>query len=294
MAHVAIAVQAADMCGIAGLFAKHPDVEEHLGAHLADMLERLGERGPDSAGVAIYRDPVAAGRTKLSLLGERWRSVEGEVLADRGDQGVVVVEQETALPDGVLLMSSGEAIETAKRAGRPSRLIEDCGLRGQAGTHALGHTRMATESRVTTAHAHPFSTGPDLCLVHNGSLSNHHALRRTLRRQGIVFQSDNDSEVAAGFLTSRMAAGDALTEALEASLQALDGFFTFCVGTRDGFAVLRDPIACKPAILAETDDWVAMASEHRAIATLPGAEHADLWEPEPGRVYTWSHATVAA
>jgi glutamate synthase domain-containing protein 1 len=151
---------------------------------------------------------------------------------------------------------------------------------------------MATESRVTTQHSHPFSTGLDLCLVHNGSLSNHNRLRMELRREGIEFQTDNDTEVAAGYLTWRLREGASLEQALEGCLEDLDGFFTFLVGTADGFAVLRDPIACKPAVLAETDDWVAMASEYRAIAVLPGAEDAKVWEPEPARVYSWARERV--
>ena len=146
---------------------------------------------------------------------------------------------------------------------------------------------MATESRVSTEHSHPFSTGLDLCLVHNGSLSNHNRLRRSLQREGIVFRTDCDSEVAAGYLTWRLREGDGLERALERSMDDLDGFFTFAVGTAEGFAVLRDPMACKPAVMAETDEWVAMASEYRAIAVLPGAADAELWEPEPGRVYSW-------
>ena len=146
---------------------------------------------------------------------------------------------------------------------------------------------MATESRVTTEGSHPFTTGLDLCLVHNGSLSNHNSLRRELRRNGITFRTENDSEVAAGYLAWRLREGASLEEALESCLTELDGFYTFAVGTADGFAVLRDPIACKPAVMAETDEWVAMASEHRAIAVLPGAESATVWEPEPGRVYSW-------
>ncbi len=153
---------------------------------------------------------------------------------------------------------------------------------------------MATESRVTTQHSHPFSTGLDLCLVHNGSLSNHNRLRTFLRRQGISFQTDNDTEVAAGYLTWRLEEGDDLEQALNRCLDDLDGFYTFAVGTGDGFAVLRDPIACKPAVLAESEDWVAMASEYRAIAALPGADEAELWEPEPGRVYSWERAERSA
>jgi glutamate synthase domain-containing protein 1 len=171
-------------------------------------------------------------------------------------------------------------------------VVTSFGLEDMRGTHALGHTRMATESRVTTEHSHPFSTGLDLCLVHNGSLSNHNALRRELRREGIVFQTDNDTEVAAGYLTWRLREGASLHEALTGCLNDLDGFYTFAVGTADGFAVLRDPIACKPAVMAETDDWVAMASEYRAIAVLPGAEDAEQWEPAPGKVYSWERARV--
>ena len=168
------------------------------------------------------------------------------------------------------LMSAGQTIEIFKEAGLPAEFVRRFDLASIAGSHALGHTRMATESRVTTEHSHPFSTGLDLCLVHNGSLSNHNRLRERLRREGIAFQTENDTEVAAGYLTWRLREGDALEQALEACLDALDGFYTFLVGSAEGFAVLRDPIACKPAVMAETDEWVAMASEYRAIAVLPG------------------------
>jgi amidophosphoribosyltransferase len=123
--------------------------------------------------------------------------------------------------------------------------------------------------------------------VHNGSLSNHNRLRQNLQREGIRFATDNDSEVAAGYLSHRMRQGASLREALESGLDDLDGFYTFAVGTRDGFAILRDAIGCKPAVLGETDDWVAMATEYRAIATLPGAAHATIWEPQPATVYSW-------
>jgi methylamine---glutamate N-methyltransferase subunit A len=190
------------------------------------------------------------------------------------------------------VMSAGEAIEIYKEAGRPEQFVEAFELSSLSGSHALGHTRMATESRVTTDGSHPFSTGLDLCLVHNGSLSNHNRLRETLRAEGIEFKTENDTEVAAGYLTWRLREGASLEQALEGCLDDLDGFYTFAVGTTEGFAVLRDPIACKPAVMAETDDWVAMASEYRAIAVLPGAEEAATWEPEPGRVYSWERTPV--
>jgi amidophosphoribosyltransferase len=112
-------------------------------------------------------------------------------------------------------------------------------------------------------------------------------LRRELERNGIVFQTENDTEVAAGFMTWKLRQGASLLEALEAGLEELDGFYTFCVGTADGFAVVRDPIACKHAVMAETDDWVAMATEYRAIAHLEGADTARIWEPQPNKIYTW-------
>jgi glutamate synthase domain-containing protein 1 len=190
------------------------------------------------------------------------------------------------------VMSAGQTIEIYKEKGSPRDFIEAFALGEMQGSHALGHTRMATESAVTTEHSHPFSTGLDLCLVHNGSLSNHNRLREELRREGIEFQTENDTEVAAGYLAWRLRDGASLEQALEGCLDDLDGFYTFLVGTADGFAVLRDPIACKPAVLAETDEWVAMASEWRAIAVLPGAADARAWEPAPGVVYAWERQKV--
>jgi methylamine---glutamate N-methyltransferase subunit A len=300
------------MCGIAGLFSKSLEVGDRLGSHLGDMLLQLSDRGPDSAGVAIYRDPAASGSSKVSLFSPDPQQDWGAVRAalddafgagepeQRGSHAVIVVETEAAKAQGWLrerypelrVMSAGQAIEIYKEMGSPREFVERFDLAGMSGSHALGHTRMATESRVTTEHSHPFSTGLDLCLVHNGSLSNHNRLRQRLRAEGIEFETDNDSEVAAGYLTWRLREGASLEQALEGCLEDLDGFYTFAVGTIDGFAVLRDPIACKPAVMAETDEWVAMASEYRAIAVLPGAETARTWEPEPGRVYSWERAAV--
>jgi glutamate synthase domain-containing protein 1 len=299
------------MCGIVGLFAKSPEVEERLGEHLAAMLVQMSSRGPDSAGVAVYRNPVPSGWSKLTLFspdpGERWAAVADGLRGAFGDceepsvrasHAVLAVETEAAeaeewvretRPD-LRIMSAGQVIEIYKETGLPEAFAAAFALEDFHGTHALGHTRMATESRVTTEGSHPFSTGLDLCLVHNGSLSNHNRLRESLRREGIEFQTENDTEVAAGYLAWRMREGASLEQALEGCLEDLDGFYTFAVGTADGFAVLRDPIACKPAVLAETDDWVAMSSEWRAIAVLPGAADASAWEPEPGVVYAWEKA----
>jgi methylamine---glutamate N-methyltransferase subunit A len=301
------------MCGIVGLFAKSSAVETRLGRDLAAMLAQMSDRGPDSAGVAVFRDPAPFGASKLTLfsadLKEDWAAL-GRTLGDafggapepavRASHAVVVVDADASgaeawvrsnRPD-LRVMSAGNVIEIYKETGLPHSFVEQFALADFTGTHALGHTRMATESRVTTEGSHPFSTGLDLCLVHNGSLSNHNRLRETLRREGIEFQTENDTEVAAGYLAWRMREGASLEESLEGCLEDLDGFYTFAVGTADGFAVLRDPIACKPAVLAETDEWVAMASEWRAIAVLPGAAEAETWEPEPGVVYVWEKAKV--
>ena len=218
----------------------------------------------------------------------------------RASHAVLVVDTDAAdaeawvranRPD-LRVMSAGSVIEIYKETGLPRDFAAEFRLTDFQGTHALGHTRMATESRVTTEGSHPFSTGFDLCLVHNGSLSNHNRLRENLRREGIDFQTENDTEVAAGYLAWRMREGASLEQALEGCLDDLDGFYTFAVGTADGFAVLRDPIACKPAVLAETDEWVAMGSEWRAISVLPGSADARMWEPEPGVVYVWEKELV--
>ncbi len=184
-------------------------------------------------------------------------------------------------------MGAGEAIEIYKEVGYPTDVSRRFDLALMSGTHAIGHTRMATELAVTTLGAHPFSTGPDQCLVHNGSLSNHNNLRRDLSHDGMTFETENDTEVAAAYLTWRMKQGLNLGEALEKSLEDLDGFFTFVVGTKNGFGVVRDPIACKPAVMAETGQYVAFGSEYRALTGLPGIDHAKVWEPEPATVYFW-------
>jgi methylamine---glutamate N-methyltransferase subunit A len=301
------------MCGIVGLFAKSTEIEESLGEHLAAMLAQMNDRGPDSAGVAVYRDPAPAGSSKLTLFSpdpmEDWSAVAADLSKTFGSAGepevrsshaVIVVEAEAPEAESwvrsahpvLRVMSAGRSIEIYKETGRPEEFIRQFALEDFRGTHALGHTRMATESRVTTAGSHPFSTGLDVCLVHNGSLSNHNRLRERLRREGIDFETENDTEVAAGYVAWRLREGASLEEALEGCLDDLDGFYTFLVGTADGFAVLRDPIACKPAVLAETDDWVAMGSEWRAISVLPGAADARAWEPAPGVVYAWERAPV--
>jgi glutamate synthase domain-containing protein 1 len=290
------------------LYLKNSAWSDRLGALFAPMLVEMTDRGPDSAGIAVYHDPAAADRHKLTVfhpdpafdwpalvahLGEDVEARPNDshwVLLVSGDLRQITTEVE-AFDPLLQVMSGGRVIEIYKETGLPHDVIARFGIEAMGGSHVIGHTRMAAESAVTTAGSHPFSTGPDLCLVHNGSLSNHNRLRERLaRHEGLRFRTENDTEVAAAYITHRLDRGRSLHEALEDCLDDLDGFYTFVAGTAEGFAVLRDPIACKPAVIAETDEWVAMASEFRAIARLPGVAHAEIWEPEPARIYAWSRA----
>lgn len=296
------------MCGIVGLYLKNPALNSQLGALFEPMLLEMTQRGPDSTGFALYRDPVAQGEVKVvmqhpdpdfdwapvratlearfgTLLSLKTRHTHCLMVLRAAEDAVQTWLLRQTLP--VAVVSVGRHIEIYKEVGLPVDVARAFALREAQGSHAIGHTRMATESAVTTAGSHPFSTGSDLCLVHNGSLSNHNRLRRRLQKAGAVFRTENDSEVAAQFFDMQMRDGASLEDALKAALHELDGFYTFTIGTSDGFAVLRDPIACKPAVMAETADWVAMSSEYRALARLPGVESARVWEPEPATVYVW-------
>src|SRR4051812_27097650 len=296
------------MCGIVGLFIKDKALEPQLGAMLSDMLGTMCDRGPDSAGFAVYGagrpgvgkitvQPAAPESDFDVLAASISPAIEAEatltvkdthavldVPADEVDRAKAAIRE---LHPTVRIMGAGDVIEIYKEVGYPTDVSKRFGLGAMTGTHGIGHTRMATESAVTTLGAHPFSTGADECLVHNGSLSNHNNLRRVLTHDGMSFETENDTEVAAAYLTWRMNQGLNLGQALEKSLDDLDGFYTFVVGTKNGFGVLRDPIACKPAVLAETDRYVAFGSEYRALVNLPGIEDARVWEPEPATVYFW-------
>lgn len=296
------------MCGIVGLFLKDPKLEPQLGALLTDMLITMTDRGPDSAGIAIYSS-AGKGLGKITVQSAEpdkdFDQLDGDLSQAIGAPVAMLIKSTHAVlevPLGQLeaarsalahlrpalkVMSSGENIEIFKEVGLPKDVAARFGVSKMGGTHGIGHTRMATESAVTTMGAHPFSTGSDQCLVHNGSLSNHNGVRRELKRQGMTFETENDTEVAAAFISHKLSDGEALGSALEATLTDLDGFFTFVVGTHNGFGVVRDPIACKPAVMAETDQYVAFGSEYRALVNLPGIETARVWEPEPATVYFW-------
>ena len=295
------------MCGIVGLFLKTPELEPQIGRLTAEMLAVMTDRGPDSAGFAVYGRPNPDG-LKFTLRGGDLTTLPARLgartgvdvtLEMRDDHGLLTVparaeaEIRAALalvsPE-TLIVGAGTRMELYKGIGLPAAVSARFGLPEMSGTHAIGHTRMATESAVTTAGAHPFSTGLDQCLVHNGSLSNHNNIRRALVREGQVFETANDTEVAAGYLSWRMGRGEPLDQALQGALTDLDGFYTFVVGTETGFGVLRDSVACKPAVMAETEDYVAFGSEYRALTKLPGIASARIFEPEPQRVYFWERA----
>lgn len=298
------------MCGIVGLFLKDKALEPQLGSLLTKMLITMTDRGPDSAGIAIYSDNSTS-NAKLVVQSDR-PDLDFDGLSDTLSEAIsapvtmkiasthaVLDVPQTALDTAraalktinptLRVMSRGGSLEIYKEVGLPKDVAARFEIGQMSGSHGIGHTRMATESAVTTMGAHPFNTGDDQCLVHNGSLSNHASLRRKLRREGIHIETENDTEVGAAYLTWQMQNGATLGEALESSLDDLDGFFTFVVGTKDGFGVVRDPIACKPAVMAETDQYVAFGSEYRALVDLPGIEDARVWEPEPATVYFWSH-----
>jgi glutamate synthase domain-containing protein 1 len=301
------------MCGIAALQLRNPLLHPQMGSLLSSMMCQIVDRGPDSAGMAVYDTPglVSAGTSTLSLLGkdqgipvpEIQLAVAGMLPSDAGTAVRVVgdttlvsaavgtdllVKAVSETLPGSTIIGRGEHVAVMKSVGHPMDIAAEHGLEAMSGSQGLSHTRMATESAVTAGGSHPFSVADDLCLVHNGSFSNHATVRRDLKREGVVFDSENDTEVGARYVASRLQQGDTLEEALVNLGKVLDGFYTLVVTTADSMAVVRDPIACKPAIIAETDDYVAMASEYRALAALPGIENARIFEPEPGKVYTWS------
>lgn len=301
------------MCGIVGLHLRTPELYPRLGALLSGMLCEMGDRGSDSAGVAVYGDPIWAppgqGCVSVADLGTGRREdlelvrrtvataldddVEGvavddsRLLSSDAPSESLLAAVRACYPDAIVA-GFGSDMAVLKGVGHPRALTESWGLAGAQGWQGVGHTRMATESAVTPSGCHPYAVGPGQCMVHNGSFANHATIRRELRARGVVFDSENDTEVGARFIAALLAEGRDVESALKELCRTFDGFYTLLVSDRDSFAVVRDAIACKPAVIAETDDWVAMGSEYRALAGLPGVENARIWEPEPEVVYAWS------
>ncbi len=295
------------MCGIVGLLIKKPALRARLGELATPMLIGMTERGPDSAGLAVFTAPASAGRRKFSLYSGNsavdWTGFGAAARAAFAEATLSVKQNHAVLetaatpqtvkqwirasyPD-LHLLSTGKRIDLYKDTGTPAEVAERYDFTKLQGTHVVAHTRMATESAVTPAHAHPFTAGEDFCLVHNGSLSNAFSIRRKLEPLGIDFDTDNDTEAATRFLEWRMREGDGLESALRKGFDELDGFYTFLMGTSDSLALVRDAFGCKPAIVAETDDYVAISSEFRSLAALPDVKHANLFEPKPEEMYVW-------
>jgi methylamine---glutamate N-methyltransferase subunit A len=289
------------MCGIVGLHLRNPDLYPQLGELLTGMLCEMGDRGSDSAGVAVYGDPALSppGLGCVSVLEvEPDAAVIGRgAEVTRFDQTYLVTAEATseallaavkaAYPDA-LIAGFGADLAVLKGVGHPHTLAENWGLPKAQGWQGVGHTRMATESAVTPAGCHPYAVGQEQCMVHNGSFANHATIRRELQAAGVRFDSENDTEVGARFIARQLADGRDVESALKELCATFDGFYTLLVSNRDSFAVVRDAIACKPAVIAETDQWVAMGSEYRALARLPGVGRAKIWEPEPEVVYAWT------
>ena len=293
------------MCGIVGIYLKSKKFEGSLGNMLSDMLINMGSRGPDSAGFAVYKEDEDENfKYSLCLNGADYEKFKKEitnkitisnieknsdhVIMKSKDQPSDVIKMLNKNFNEISIVGYGKSIEIFKQVGEPKDVVKKFNLKSFSGTHGIGHTRMATESAITTDGSHPYSTGEDECLVHNGSLSNHNNLRRKLVKNGSVFKSENDTEVAAGYISDSLKNKN-LKDTLKSGLNDLDGFYTFITGTRKGFAVLRDEIACKPAVIAETKDYVAIASEFQAMAHLPNVNQAKIFEPEPGVVYSWGN-----
>lgn len=288
------------MCGIVGLHLRTPELYPRLGELLTGMLCEMSDRGSDSAGVAVYGDPVWSppGRGAVSVtdiaaapaLGPDVTVVQVDstyVLTADTPSEELLARVRAACPEA-LISGFGADLAVLKGVGDPRALTEGWGLAKAQGWQGVGHTRMATESAVTPSGCHPYTVGPQQCLVHNGSFANHATIRRELRRAGVHFDSENDTEVGARFVAKQLADGRDVESALKELCATFDGFYTLLVSDRDSFAVVRDAIACKPAVIAETSDWVAMASEYRALAGLPGVDEAKIWEPEPEVVYAWT------
>ena len=296
------------MCGIVGLLVKNPALRDRLGELMLPMLIGMSERGPESAGLAVFTEAVRSGHRKFSVYSGTeiapWSEFGQAAIRQFGTDTAVSTNAnhavlETTATLGQMkawlsgnypeyhLLSVGRSIDLYKDTGSPSEVATRYGFSRLHGSHLVGHTRMATETAVTPERAHPFTAGEDFCLVHNGSLSNPYSVRRKLEPLGITFETDNDTEAACRFLEWRMREGDNLETALEKGFDELDGFYTFLMGTQDELALVRDAFSCKPAIVAETDDYVAISSEFRSLAKLPGVKNAHIFEPNPEQIYLW-------
>ncbi|MCZ6539022.1 MAG: class II glutamine amidotransferase [Chloroflexi bacterium] len=307
--------QRKSMCGLAGIMYKDSRSTglAPIGGELVKMLETMVHRGHDSAGVTIageeldsdlliriWADESAPAEETIVRAKETVMRAGGAIVsADANEsflrltanyEGDVSALAEALLQTpGVVLHSIGEASEVIKDVGTPVVMDERHGISRLSGTHGVGHVRMATESKIDISHSHPFWAYPftDVTVVHNGQLTNYHGMKREYESLGHHFQTGNDSELIAVYLADKLAAGADLNSALEASLDDLDGTFTYLVSTRDGIGYAKDRWSAKPLVLMETDSVVALASEEVALRSV-FTEELDRTEPQEHEVMTWS------
>jgi methylamine---glutamate N-methyltransferase subunit A len=281
------------VCGIVGIFYKHEAQRTGpVGDVLVRMCQHLYRRGPDSTGFAVYNpaadgsllaridldrpdvesaaDMVAMAAEQLVLVKDwhrRGRSVRMEVASDAEGKLADWIEERI---DGTRVFSVGRAMEIVKDVGSAEAVDATYGVSAMTGTHGIGHTRMATESRVDIAHSHPFWARPfpDIAVVHNGTITNYHQLRRRLEMKGHRFSTQNDSEVIAVYIADRLQAGESLEDALRASIGDLDGTFAYLISTDRGIGLARDQFATKPLLYAENDELVVLSSEEVAIRAV--------------------------
>lgn len=297
------------MCGIAGFLQKDASSPPRAADALLDMLLALNRRGPDSSGVAIYGPKQEHGFVVRGWFGADEEIAMRSIEAAK-DRWPVTCAEETAgylrleivtdaaagdVADaldavGLELFSVGRSLEIVKHEMRADLLGETYGLRGFPARHGIGHTRMATESRVDVAHSHPFWARPfeDIAVVHNGHITNYHKLRRIFEMRGQRFHTGNDTELIAVYIADRLNHGFSLDEAVNASMHDLDGSFTYLLSTAEGFAVARDPFASKPGVIYEDDEVVAIASEEHAIFAALGERRAKTREVQAREVLTWA------
>jgi methylamine---glutamate N-methyltransferase subunit A len=304
------------MCGIAGLLYKSPLARGPLGHDMLRMLDVLRSRGADSTGIALYggvvdqadawvswinlnsagdldalAERVVAEARRFGDVANTTRSCSLLRLTFSGDREIDVDGLTRAIETvpGAEVFGVGRSMELVKDMGTADVLAERHAMSDFQGTHGLGHTRLATESIVDIAHSHPYWARPfrDIAVVHNGQLTNHHKLRRAFEARGYHFLTDNDSEVIAVYIASQLEEGATLQTALEHSVRDLDGTFTYLISTADGIGFAKDRYASKPLIVAETPEFVALASEEVALGPVLTAD-AEIWEPEARTVRTWS------
>jgi glutamate synthase domain-containing protein 1 len=299
------------MCGIIGFLDKRGGTDRPLGQTLLDMLLALSCRGPDSAGVAVFGPPQPSWVLQIKLpeqvspdnavaslleaLAERTPVIEHLTIGPylrvevepEGDVAALEQHLLARVPD-TEVVSLGRRLEIVKQVGSPAQLEETYDVSHWVGSHGIGHTRLSTESRVDLSHSQPFWAHgvPDLATVHNGHITNYHKLRRRYEQRGRRFYTENDSEVIGVYLRERLAAGLSLEDALRSSLDDFDGSFSYLAASGDCLAYVRDRYGFKPLVVAETDAFVAVATEEIAIRQALGRDFVAR-EPAPGTMKVW-------